>query len=167
MKRNEVGVNVGLAMLVPGLALMLRAMFDVQVLDWSRAAMLTAGGAIACSALIYFLVDEEHEQLGSQLALLFMMCAYSYGVVMFANEQLDHSGPETYPVEVLAKRTSTDNRATRYLELEPWGPRTEPEEVAVNSEMYEAAAVGGQVCVYMFQGALGMRWFEVWTCPRK
>ena len=167
VKRNEVGVNVGIAMIMPGLALMLRAALDVQVLDWLRAAILTGGGAIACSVFIYFLVHEERERLGSQLTSLLMMCAYSFGVVMLANNQLDHSEPVTYPVEVLAKRISTDKSATRYLELEPWGPRKEPEEVEVGDDMYEAAAVGGQVCVYMFSGALGMRWYETWNCPHK
>jgi len=54
---------------------------------------------------------------------------------------------------------------TRYLKLGPWGPRKEAEEVEVDSNTYGLAAVGGQVCVYVFPGALGMRWYQAWSCP--
>jgi hypothetical protein len=163
--RNDLVVNVGGAMTLPGFALTLRALFDVQVLDGYLAALLTIGGAVGCMGLILMFVDEMRGHRGSQLSLLLLMCTYSYGVVMFANKQLDSGEPVSYTVPVLDKRISTGQGITRYLRVGPWGPRKEAEEVEVGSDMYEVA-VGEQVCVYVYPGALRMRWYEVWTCPR-
>lgn len=163
---NDVYINVGIAMLIPGFALALRALFDVQVLDWPRAAWLTAGGAIACMGIIYLFVAEVRGQLSGLLTLLVLMTAYSYGLVMIANKQLDRGEPAMHSVGVLAKRVTTGQGITRYLQLEPWGERKEAEEVEVDESMYESAAVGSAVCVYVFPGALGLRWYQVWSCPR-
>jgi len=37
--------------------------------------------------------------------------------------------------------------------------------VDVGRDYYERAAHRETVCVYLFRGALDVRWYEVWDCP--
>ena len=76
------------------------------------------------------------------------------------------SEPVPYAAKVLGSRISTGKTTSYYLELGPWGPRKESEEVDVGREYYERGSHRKTVCVYLFRGAFGIRWFQVWDCPR-
>jgi hypothetical protein len=95
-----------------------------------------------------------------------LMVAYAYGVVALANFRLDTSEPEVYPVPVLGAHVSSGRTTSYYLKVGPSGPRKEPEDVDVGGDYYPRASHLETVCVYVFRGALGARWFEVWDCPR-
>jgi len=50
---------------------------------------------------------------------------------------------------------------TYYLDLSPWGPRTEHEQVSVDKNLFNRANVGDTVEVYLYEGRLKAKWFEV------
>ena len=161
--RNEVGADVSAPVLVPGFALLVRALFDCHVFDWNKVWMLTIVVAAVCVLLMMLLVRELR---GAALISSVLMLAYAYGAVVIANFRLDRGEPEVFTAEVLGARVSTGKSTSYYLELGPWGPRTDAEEVDVGKDYYTQASHREAVCVYLYKGALGVRWFEVWDCPR-
>ena len=76
---------------------------------------------------------------------------------------LDHSRPTVFPVKVLAKSVSSGRNTTYDLNLPPWGP-IEAGDASVPRAFYDKVAVGETVCVDLYRGALGMRWYEIAHC---
>jgi len=163
-KPNDVGADLSTPVILPGFALTIRALFDSQVLDWEKMLMMTIVATALCVLLLVWRVRELRESFG-----LFglLMVAYAYGVVALANFRLDDSEPTVYAVPVLGAHVSSGKTRSYYLKLGPWGPRTEPEDVDVGSEYYQRGSNRETVCVYLYRGALQMRWFEVWDCPAR
>lgn len=87
---------------------------------------------------------------------------YSYALVIQVNCFYDNTVSEYYAVEVLNKRISTGKHTYYYLELSPWGPKQEVDEVSMGQELYNRTEVGDEVFVYFYKGKLGIPWFVVW-----
>jgi hypothetical protein len=125
----------------------------------------TLGATAGFMVLAWVLVDGLRKERTSLLILAGLMSMYGYGVVAHGNRLLDRSDPDVFHVEVLDKRVSTGKSTSYYLELAPWGPRTESAEAEVDRDFHDRVRPGGTVCVYLWPGALKIRWFEVWECP--
>jgi hypothetical protein len=163
---NDIGAHLLTPLLLPGFVLGLRAIFDVELLDWGRAAGYTAAATVVCGLLMMAFVSELRTSGKGVSSLALCLVAYAFGAVTLANTRLDYSEAERYPVEILDMRITTGGGTIFYLKVTPWGPRKEPEEVAVARAFYDSVAKGATVCVYVFPGALKVRWYEVWNCPR-
>jgi hypothetical protein len=166
-KHNDVGADLTAAVMVPGFALLVRAIIDGHVFDWEKLLMLAIAATAICVLLLTWLVRGLRADKGSVAAMGLIMMAYGYGVVALANVQLDDSEPVTYPARVLGAHVSSGKGTTHYLKLGPWGPRTNAEDVDVGREYYALASQRESVCVYLYRGALAARWFVVWDCPRE
>ena len=161
--RNDVGANLSAAVLVPGCALTLRAVFDSQVLDWEKLLVTILVVTLVCTWVILWLVRELR---GSAVTTGVLMLAYGYGVVALANVRLDHGEPEVFEAPVLGAHISSGKSTSYYLKLGPWGPRKTEEDVDVGKAYYARGSRRDTVCVYLYRGALRVRWFEVGDCPR-
>ena len=68
---------------------------------------------------------------------------YSYGSIAEANVLLDRSTPRAFTATVLRKHFSSGRGGTiLYLQLGPWGPRSEGSDVTVTSSLYRVMAPG-------------------------
>jgi hypothetical protein len=164
---NDVRINLFPTLVLPGFALMLRATFDSDLLDWGRAVWMTAVGGIAGIGLCVIFVRELRTQRASQVALSMLILPYSYGVVVLGNMKLDSADADQFRTQVLDASIDTSNGRRFNLRLAPWGPRSEAEEVDVGQAFYKRTTKGDTVCVYVHRGAFAIRWFEVWDCPSK
>jgi hypothetical protein len=163
--RNEAGADLSAPLLLPGGALAIRALLDSNVLDWERMLILTLVVTVLCVLAMWLLVRELRAKASSTFLLGVLMAAYAYGGATLANVELDSGKPEVFETPVLGSHTSSGKSTTYYLNLGAWGPRTEAEDVAVSRDYFDAAVGRKTVCVYLFRGALSVRWFEVWDCP--
>jgi hypothetical protein len=163
--RNDAGADLSAAVLLPGCALTLRAVFDSQVLDVAKQIAVVLGVTAACAVLMIWLV-RELRGTGSGLITGVLMIGYAYGVVALANIRLDHGEPEIFEAPVQSAHVSSGKSTNYYLKLGPWGPRKTAEDVEVGEDYYARGSRREIVCVYLYRGALRMRWFEVWDCPR-
>ena len=162
---HDVGADLSAAVMLPGFALALRALFDGQVFDWEKLLMATIVATAICVFLMVWLLRELRADTGTIGIVGLIMMAYGYGVVGLANTRLDDGEPTTYPARVLGAHVSSGRSSSHYLELGPWGPRTAAEDVDVGKEYYAIGSQRETVCVYLYPGALGARWYVVWDCP--
>jgi hypothetical protein len=156
--------DMALGVLFPSLALTFRALYDCTPLDWPGPVVM----AIVGTALLTFGAAHANEDRMNRWALLVLgiLCtSYGYGAGMEINARLDTTVPKTYAVKVLSKRISNGKNHTRYLTVEPWGPKAKADEVTVPGGTYNQIKIGDRVCINWHPGALGVAWYALSLCP--
>ncbi|MEM9327727.1 MAG: hypothetical protein AAGA85_18810 [Bacteroidota bacterium] len=155
------------AVVYPAIGLGFRAVFDFQILSydhfWLPAICITVGTLLILLATTLELSLKRPADWLTTLFVAAFIFVYAYGGVLNYNCFYDQSETETYMPEVLAKRERSGRGTSYYLELAPWGPRTERKEVKASRELYQALEVGDQVKISMRQGKMDIPWFEVST----
>jgi len=165
-KKGSAFPNVTGAFLLPPIALMLRSLTDFTLLDYN-ALWLPCGIVFSLFSLLVFSDAYSKYDFSKPigyfgvLGVLIISAAYSYGVVGTSNATFDNSVPNLFKAEVLDKRKSSGKTTTYYLELSPWGPQTEIEDVHVSSRVYGYYSVGDTAYVYYSQGLFGVSYFIV------
>lgn len=162
---NDIRASLALPFFMPGLVLTVRALLDISVLDSGRLFWLTVGAAATCMLLVLWVARELRQTSWVGFILPLITMSYCYGAASVVNLHLDDSEPQVFVTRVVDMRVSSGNPITRYLKVEPWGPANEADELEVGKELYKRVRKGDSVCVYLFPGALGVRWLEVWSCP--
>jgi len=165
-ERNDAAAGLFGPIALPGFALAIRALFDTQVFDWQNMLLAIVATLVVCTLILWFVMSELRDNAASVAAIAFFMAPYAYGTATLANQQLDFSEPEHFEAKVMGSHISRGKSTEYYLELGPWGPRSEAEDVDVGRGFYERGSRQDTVCVYLYRGALGVRWFQVWDCPR-
>lgn len=165
-ERNDAAAGLFGPVTLPGFALLIRALFDSHVFDWQNMLLAVIATLAVCTLIMWCAMSELRASVASTAAIAFFMAPYAYGTATLANKQLDFSEPERFEAKVMGSHISRGKSTEYYLELGPWGPRTEAEDVDVGRVFYERGSRQDTVCVYLYRGALGVRWFEVWDCPR-
>jgi hypothetical protein len=149
-----------------GMILGLRALLDVNLVLWSDAIL--PAGVIALAAYLIQRSLPLGERIGG-FAVNFLtvgLCLYyGWGAAIEANMLRDQGATKVFKTRVLSKRISGGRSTSYYLELAPWGPRAKADEVSTVRATYDRFKPGDPVCVYLYPGALNIRWFELGTCP--
>ena len=163
-RRNDVRPSVAIAIYLPGIVLLTRALQDVGVLEWHSALLYAA----LTAALLCWAAVMSDAAVRSKPAIVILLLAlggaYGYGVVVLGNSQLDRAPGNHYEVNVLARRIGGGRNRTYHLTLAPWGPRSEAREVTVPRALYTNAQPGQAVCIHQGPGALGIPWYAVSSC---
>lgn len=168
-RRNDSRPSLALPLILSGAILDLRTLQDVHLLHWQS---LLAPAAIVAPAMMFALARADwgkHKPTALTLALfaIFFFLSYGCGVVAQADTLLDPSSPERYQTTVLDKRASRGSKSTTYqLRLGPWGPRPNPEFVAVPHWQYNSFTRNDAVCIDLRRGALGIAWYQLFRCQK-
>jgi hypothetical protein len=152
-----------LALMGPGSVLAWRAFRDLNVLDWKPLLVAASIGGLVIAAAIA--MRERKRRLLTAAILLPLVSAYPWGALSLGNAFLDHDRPEVFRVLVRGKHATSGRYVSWNLELDPWGPVIAPTAVDVGRQVYDSASVGAPVCVELFPGAIGVRWYAVRRCP--
>jgi hypothetical protein len=95
--------------------------------------------------------------------------AYGYATVLQLNCVLDRSSPTVYRSVVSSKHYFKKGedflKRGSYLGIGPWGPELEGRSMKVPSEVFKTVQPGDAVCVVLKNGALGVRWYTIQSCP--
>lgn len=164
-RENSAYPSVAEAFILPGLAIMLRALFDYNILDYSKA-WLPMGVMTAGLFLLYqlptggFSPKKTSDYIFLSLFPLFTFI-YSFGALLTLNCTFDKAEPDVYTSTVIDKRISGGKTTSYYLELEPWGDLGKPQEVKVSRALYENTVIDNRVEVYQFEGFLKIPWFDI------
>jgi hypothetical protein len=162
--RNSPLPDLTLALIIPGLFLMLRVLQGVAPVGWEGPLLLTVLGSAALVGLAFWCDPWLKQHRGTALLLLLLCCGYGYGAGMVVNALLDQSTPATYRVIVTAEHMNRGRGTTYYLQLAPWGPNVGGQDVRVSSSRYAATKPGDTVCVVLKSGALGVAWSALGSC---
>jgi hypothetical protein len=151
--------------LVPGLALGLRALLDVNLLEARSLLPWALGGGLAMAALLAAADARLRQRWWMVPLLAALLASYPWGAFVEADVLLDGGEGESHFVRVLARRVERNKVTSYHLDLTPWGPLTGRSSATVSRELHDRVRPGGVVCVALHPGALGLRWFVVDACP--
>lgn len=172
-KRGLVGVDerktdprpsVLVPFLMPGIALMLRAMLDVHVVDDPVLLAWAAPIALALAGLLLVGDPQLRRRWFMPLLALLFAAPLAWGAVAQANVLLDEAAPQRHRVPVTGKHVSSGKVTTWKVKLAPFGPVSSAEDCEVRRSDYDAIEVGGEACVALRPGRLGARWLTVRRC---
>ncbi len=97
---------------------------------------------------------------------LFFIPVYSYGTVLSLNTRLDDSRPAYFETEVLSKHVSKGKSTSYHLQLAPWGPVHNTEDVRVGKDFYFRTDLNSKVGIALKKGWLDIPWFTVGDVER-
>lgn len=143
----------------------LRATFAYDILDLRGVWMPSAVVAACFFALMAICIIEfKSRKLEKLLGMFVMACisfGYSFGIIVLLNCEFDQSTPIQYHATILGRSISGSKSKSYHLELSPWGPRKEKEEVSVSHTMFNRLNNNEKVNIYLYQGKLKIPWFYV------
>lgn len=164
-RKDSAYPSVFWAILGPALGLLLRAVADFEVYEYRNVWMPAI--VIALTFIAAFLIGNKEFKFKKLMdyftifSLSGFVFAYGFGAVVTLNCLYDTSEPAVYQATVLSKSISSGKTTSYYLELTPWGPRQETEEVSVTKDQYEQLEESDVVLVYLMSGEFDIPWFVV------
>jgi hypothetical protein len=163
-RNNDPHPSIGFALLLPGLVLALRVIYDLDLIGWQRpiaySLMIDAAICIAAAKLDSSLMKAR----SSLIALALVSIAYGFGVAAEVNALFDRSQPQVFQALVTGKRISHGRSTSYHLQLSGWGPKPEGIEEMVSRRVNDITREGDLRCVWLRPGALGMSWYVVKPC---
>lgn len=153
------------AFIYPSLGLMLRAILDYAIFDYSNVWLTTT--LITLTFLTLLLMNQKELRFNkitdyvTVVSLALFLFAYSFGVVIHFNCYYDNLEAEYLTAQILNKRISSGKTTTHYFELSTWGQQKEVDEVSVGKDFYNRAEIGDEVKIYFKKGKLDIPWFIV------
>ncbi|HEX4196547.1 MAG TPA: hypothetical protein VHZ26_03815 [Caulobacteraceae bacterium] len=90
---------------------------------------------------------------------------YGYSATALADMQFDASPATPTTAAILGKHISSGRSTRYYLDVGPWGPRTQPNSISVSSGVYNALNPGDSLCIDLHPGFLNLPWFTAHPCP--
>lgn len=165
-QRNSARASLLGPMVLPTVALALRAWYDVPMLEHG---MVIGGALVTGLALIGILVSlapELREQRRGLLVLALVLWAYSYGVMVHADAFFDRKPAQLVAATVKYKTIIHGKSWSYELRLSPVGDEADPT-VKVSPQLYNATEIGGAVCINLHSGALEIPWYRVHGCPQE
>ncbi|WP_250628475.1 hypothetical protein [Pinirhizobacter soli] len=156
--------TVATALLFPVIALFIIGL-DLDVLEkvgvWPWAtipAVLLAMATMAASR-------QENGSAGLRLACALVLgCGYGFSAALVADVMLDTAPSTRYETAVINHSITRGKYTHYYLDLAPWGPRTNGEHLSVSRVTYDANQVGASVCMQLHPGALKLPWAGLGSC---
>jgi len=166
-KRDTLQADVAAAFFLPGFALMARVLLDIEIVDWTTAIICALAIGVLLAGLATITDSSLRRRSWFALVAALLAAAYGFGVTVEANALLDASRPTIYVTQVVAKHVSYGSKANRYLvQVSPWGPRRESEDVIVPHALYDTLGVGSDVCIVLRSGRFDMPWFVATSCTQ-
>jgi len=143
---------------------MLSALQSIAPIGWKGPLLLTTVGSAILVGLAFWCDPWLKKHLGTTALLLILCCSYGYGAGVKVNALLDQSTPRKYRVIVTGKNVSHGKSTSYHLNLAPWGPNVNGQNLMVSYSQYAAVKTGDTVCMLLRSGALRVAWSELGRC---
>lgn len=161
---NSASPSVATGFIMAGLSLSLRALFDYNVLEFTKLWIAT--GTLAALIIILILIANNipkfrsiHDYLAA-LALILLAYAYSFGAYTISNCLFDTSVPIYYQTKILQKEISKGLSTTHYIIVTSWRDGERFEKVSVSADEYNLAAIGSDIAIAEMKGLFGTPWYR-------
>lgn len=151
--------NVLYPFMSPGMALMLRAIFDTSPLNFIDIIFPGVLISLAIWGLVLITDGKSLQGIGSKVALLFFSSILGFSLTVIHNELFDESIPEKHIVKVIDKRVSRGKTTSYYFKVEPWEHRKNADEISTYRVAYENVDVGDSITINLKQGLFSIPWF--------
>jgi hypothetical protein len=147
--------------LMSGFVLMLRAVFDYNVLQSARVAVWSVAIAAALSFATFLGDPAVRRKPGNSIGVVVIIGVYAYGSTIEINGMYVRSAPVTYFAVVQGKRIDRGKHTSYELELAPWGPKTKENDLEVRKTTYAAIQPGDLALMTVRTGLLGVKWYQL------
>jgi hypothetical protein len=162
-RKSSAYPSIIFAIMYPSIGLLLRAMLDYDIFEYSK--VWTPSILVASVFIAFMLIGNKEFKLKkaqdylSILGIALIVFAYGYGSVITLNCMYDKSEPEIFNAKILDKRISSGKHTTYYFKLTPWGQQKEVDEVHVSKSLYNRLDKDGEVNIYFKKGKFDIPWF--------
>ncbi|MCL3781879.1 hypothetical protein EMN47_15955 [Prolixibacteraceae bacterium JC049] len=165
-KPNSAHPDLHSTFFFPSSALTIRALMDYNVFNYEhfwKPALLIFSLLIV---IVFFKSKARYnfKKASGYLAILAVLIfggLYSYGLIITTNAIFDQSVTTTYNAKILDKHKSSGKTTTYYLELTPWGPQTQTEDVSVSKQVYNSQKIGDSTTIYFRSGFFQIPYYAV------
>lgn len=149
------------SLLPPFVLLSLALGGDGYVLDWPRALEL-----MCIAGVIGGLVMQSLRRMVKTLHALLIVPAVFFGasIPLFSNQILDKSVPAVSQTSITEKHIVSGRYGGSYLTIAPWEANSHASTISVTRDRYSSLSAGQRICIYLYPGALGIRWYRVNLC---
>lgn len=155
------GPSLNLFWMLPMLAVGIRAMGDVEMIDWRAPLMTTSGLAVVFGALVWWLDTRGRSILGAIFPGLVAL-AWGWGVVVMLDVLPDVAPPQRIAARVVEVGSSDDKPIVTLEALAP--PHERFEDFDAPQRLPDLVKVGAQACMVTYPGKLGWRYGHVGAC---
>lgn len=164
-KKNSGYPSVLAAVFAPGLVLLLRSLFDFEIVShaalWPVVGKVAAGTALVLAIGSRNFLFKQGSTASVGLTVVVLAALYGCGATLAVNAVYDESPAKTFTPQVTGKHINTGKTTTYYLTLQAWGPVATEENAQVSSAYYQQVQPGQSVTVALRPGRLGVPWFRV------
>lgn len=153
-----------LLFLMPALALAVRALQDINLLDW-QSPLLWSLVLAAALAIPLFVGDSDLPKKRFIAAFLLMLTwAYAWGSIAEANVMFDMSLPRVFQTTIRSMHVIRGKSISYHFLVGPWNGRPAGDDVRVPYASYVRHRPGDPICVTLGSGWLGFRYYEARSC---
>jgi hypothetical protein len=162
--RTDPRPKIGMLFSVPAIAVMARAVTDINLIDW--LPVLQWSFCIAAVLAIPILSGEATFRSKPAVTAFLLLLAYGFscGALAELNRIFDTSQPVSFRTTIRGMHVSSGKSHTYRLTLDGWANRPTGTDVKVSSSFYNALHVGDTVCIYLSTGWLGYRYYDAGYC---
>jgi len=164
-EKGSASPTVIVAVLITSCGLLLRALLDYNIFDYSNIWIPSIIIGITMISLVVFGTREfKFKNIRDYFSVLFLtICfvCFGYGSIVTLNCIYDESVPQTYYSKVLDKHISSGKIKTYHITLATWGSQTENDDVSVTEELYDNLEIDDNVNIYLKKGRFEIPWFLV------
>ncbi|MEP3837628.1 MAG: hypothetical protein ABJM36_08270 [Algibacter sp.] len=165
-KPNSPYPNIHSTLIIPSLTLLIRALTDFEILDYSglwipvSSLIMVIGFLIMNDSYVHYNFKKGHTYL-TVFGVLILAGSYGYGLLITTNAAFEDAEPIVYDVGILNKRISSGKSTSYYFELEKWGPHNKIDEVSVSKNIYNSKEVGDKAVVCFNTGLYKIPYYFV------
>lgn len=151
------------ALLMTGLFM---CIWTINNQQYSRLVWLYSGIFASIWIVLFLIFNQEYKEKIT-IALGFIVCIaiFSFGAVCNVNREYDFHTPKQYIETVADKNISGGKSQTCYATVTPWSGKQENTEIQIDRETFKKLKVGDKVHIIVFEGALGIGWYDLSLYP--
>jgi hypothetical protein len=158
---NEARGNLSLLLWTPGIAIGMRALFDIRLIHPVQLVLPALLGVALMVTCLLRVAPSYRKKVGGSIVTAAFLCVYSGGTIAIANTVLDYRQPARYRLQVLNKRTKGGKQPTQYFTVPNWGPYGHENEIEVSRRLFRQTEPGQSICIQLHPGAIGLQWYSV------
>jgi hypothetical protein len=159
--RSTKKITLAVPLLTSGLALLLRALLDYNILQWDKLLVVALIALLSVTAIVLALTKEWRAKKVAIFYLLFALLTYIPGAVIQINCTFDTKEPTSLAATVQDLTISTSSKSPDTYNVHVVLDTGEELTLATGKEHYESLRIGEKVEVYVFPGVLGISYAYV------
>ncbi len=164
--KESVFPNIAGPLILPGMVLGLRCIFDFKVLSYNNFWLPAFILSLIFFGLFFIRSEElkktDNVSLFGTVSLFLLFSVYTSTSLLIINTLFDFDQPSVHQALVIEKNKPSDGNDYRLVLKEGWEPRiTSEEKTIVTEEFFNKTKVGDSVYVNVFDGVFNIPWYYV------